>query len=156
MVKSRILVINAFIGYKPLADRYFDTYGDDAYLIYPAWSNGLGMYWYSTWSSVQCSKVTLFFISANTVAFLAFIPIPLYFIYALAKWGKQSFYPTAEWGAREQVQSESLQKGTFNLKLYFWIEWIWNIFICSENPAFDERSEESQELWTSRAWDIWL
>ena len=49
------------------------------------------------------------------MAFLAFIPIPLYFIYALAKWGKQSFYPTAEWGAREQVQSESLQKGTLTL-----------------------------------------
>ena len=51
---------------------------------------------------------------ANTVAFLAFIPIPLYFIYAFAKWGKSSFYPTAEWGAREQaaeVQSETLQKG---------------------------------------------
>ena len=42
-VKSIISVINAFIGYKPLADRYFDTYGDDAYLIYPAWSNGLGL-----------------------------------------------------------------------------------------------------------------
>ena len=39
-----VLVINAFIGYKPLADRYFDTYGDDAYIIYPAWSNGLGKF----------------------------------------------------------------------------------------------------------------
>ena len=65
----------------------------------------------STQCSVQCIKT----FSANTVAFLAFIPIPLYFIYALAKWGKQSFYPTAEWGAREQVQSESLQKGTFKI-----------------------------------------
>ena len=43
VVKPIISVINAFIGYKPLADRYFDTYGDDAYLIYPAWSNGLGL-----------------------------------------------------------------------------------------------------------------
>ena len=48
-------------------------------------------------------------INANTVAFLAFIPIPLYFIYAFAK-----FYPTAEWGVREQAagaQSKTLQKG---------------------------------------------
>ena len=42
-VKAGISVINAFIGYKPLADRYVDTYGTDAYLIYPAWSNGLGV-----------------------------------------------------------------------------------------------------------------
>ena len=59
--------------------------------------------------------VVIYLNLANTVAFLAFIPIPLYFIYAFAKWGKESFYPTAEWGAREQaagVQSETLQKGT--------------------------------------------
>lgn len=97
------IVINAFIGYKPLADRYFDTYGEDAYLIYPPWSNGL----------------------ANTVAFLAFIPIPIYFVYALAKWGNQSFYPTADWGAREKIQSESLHK---------------------ENPAFDDHTGESNDL----------
>ena len=111
-LNHNVLVINAFIGYKPLADRYFETYGDDAYIIYPAWSNGLGMYIGLFIRDPQTGTVNTF--SANTVAFLAFIPIPLYFIYALAKWGKEAFYPTDEWGAREQVQSESLHKGTCN------------------------------------------
>ena len=83
--------------------------------------------------------------SANTVAFLAFIPIPLYFIYALAKWGKEAFYPTDEWGAREEVQSESLHKGTCNtFQVSFSFQTLKKTF--SDNPAFDENSEETHEL----------
>ena len=77
------IVINAFLGYAPIADRYEKVYGENSYLIYPTWSNGLGMF----------------------MTFISFIPIPILFVYQVAKMGKDAFYPTKDWVGRGQPKS---------------------------------------------------
>ena len=91
------IVVNSFIAYAPMADRYEETYGTDSYLIYPQWSEGLGM----------------------TMAFASFIPIPIFFFWQITKMGTLAFYPTKEWVARgkpknskKKVEPEIVESGS--------------------------------------------
>ena len=37
------ICVYAFMGYAPVAEGYFGTYGEDAYKIYPEWTDVIGL-----------------------------------------------------------------------------------------------------------------
>ena len=66
--------------------------------------------------------------------------------------GENSHFTQQQNGVPESKFSPNHHKKVFST----FIGWIFNILTISDNPAFDEHSEESHELWKSRAWHIRL
>jgi hypothetical protein len=71
------IIVNAFIGMSSMADGYRSSYGSDADLIYPPWTTAI----------------------AYIMSFCPFIPIVLWLIYSVVRYGKDSFQPAPEWKA---------------------------------------------------------
>ena len=67
------------------------------------------------------------------MTFSPFVPIPLYFIYAVAKDGKKAFQPSLDWRAANADDTSKSGIGKLfavRLKMY-------NFKLSSENPHFE-------------------